>query len=122
MCRRTRGPFMQVDAARLLLDRAVAEADTAENGLPSMLSSSMAKCYANEIAVEVRARVDRAWRVPDAHERCEPSGRFGGCTRRQVVSTAMQLLGGYGYATSFPMERRMRDVLGWRVAGGRPCV
>ena len=61
---------MQVDAARLLLDRAVAEADTAENGLPSMLSSSMAKCYANEIAVEVRARVDRAWRVPDAHERC----------------------------------------------------
>jgi len=53
VCPRRAARSMQVDTARLLLDRAVAEADAAENGLPSMLSSSMAKCYANEIGVEV---------------------------------------------------------------------
>ena len=38
---------MQVDAARLLIYRA---ASNAEDGLPSLEESSIAKCYANEIA------------------------------------------------------------------------
>ncbi len=38
---------MQVDASRLLIYRAAANA---EKGLPSVKESSMAKCYANEIA------------------------------------------------------------------------
>ncbi|MGI9229219.1 MAG: acyl-CoA dehydrogenase family protein [Gammaproteobacteria bacterium] len=38
---------MQVDAARLLIYRA---ASNAETGMPSMQESSIAKCYANEIA------------------------------------------------------------------------
>jgi len=41
---------MKVEASRLLLHKAVLEAG---DGLPSMLSSSMAKCYANEIVREV---------------------------------------------------------------------
>lgn len=41
---------MRVDAARLLIWRAAANA---EKGLPSILESSMAKCFANEIAREV---------------------------------------------------------------------
>jgi butyryl-CoA dehydrogenase len=41
---------MRVDAARLLIWRAAANA---ERGLPSVLDSSVAKCYANEIAREV---------------------------------------------------------------------
>ena len=41
---------IKVDAARLLIWRA---ACNAEAGLPSVLESSMAKCYANEIAREV---------------------------------------------------------------------
>lgn len=41
---------MKVEAARLLLHKAVQEAGT---GLPTMLASSMAKCYANEIVREV---------------------------------------------------------------------
>ena len=41
---------IRVDAARLLFWRA---ASNAQNGLPSVLESSMAKCYANEIAREV---------------------------------------------------------------------
>ncbi|KPJ82601.1 MAG: butyryl-CoA dehydrogenase [Gammaproteobacteria bacterium SG8_30] len=41
---------MRVDAARLLIWRAAANA---EKGLPSILDSSVAKCFANEIAREV---------------------------------------------------------------------
>jgi len=41
---------MKVEASRLLLHKAVLEAG---EGLPSMLASSMAKCYANEIVREV---------------------------------------------------------------------
>ncbi len=31
---------------------------------------------------------------------------------------AVQLMGGYGYSTEFPMERRLRDAWGWGIAGG----
>jgi butyryl-CoA dehydrogenase len=41
---------MRVEAARLLIHRA---ASNAQNGLPSILDSSLAKCFANEIAREV---------------------------------------------------------------------
>jgi butyryl-CoA dehydrogenase len=41
---------MRVDGARLLIQRA---ACNAERGLPSIIESSMAKCFANEIAREV---------------------------------------------------------------------
>jgi len=36
----------------------------------------------------------------------------------EVTSTAMQVLGGYGYSREFPLERMHRDALAWRVAGG----
>jgi butyryl-CoA dehydrogenase len=75
---------MQVEAARLLVYRA---AVNAEDGLPSVFDSSVAKCFANEMA-------------------------------RAVTGMAVQLLGGYGYAREFPMERRMRDAWGWGIAGG----
>jgi butyryl-CoA dehydrogenase len=41
---------MKVDAARLLIWRAAANA---QDGLPSVLDSSVAKCFANEISREV---------------------------------------------------------------------
>jgi alkylation response protein AidB-like acyl-CoA dehydrogenase len=41
---------MRVEAARLLIHRAAANA---QHGLPSILDSSLAKCFANEIAREV---------------------------------------------------------------------
>ena len=46
---------MQVDAARLLIYRAAANAEHQENGLPSVYESSIAKCYANEIVRVVTA-------------------------------------------------------------------
>jgi alkylation response protein AidB-like acyl-CoA dehydrogenase len=75
---------MKLDASRLLLYRAVTNA---ENALPSIADSSIAKCFANEIA-------------------------------RDVTSAAVQLMGGYGYSKSYPMEQKMRDAWGWGIAGG----
>jgi butyryl-CoA dehydrogenase len=37
---------------------------------------------------------------------------------REVTATALQLMGGYGYAKEYPMERRLRDAWGWGIAGG----
>lgn len=75
---------MEIEAARLLIWRAAVNAD---KGLPSILDSSTAKCFANQIA-------------------------------RNVTGHAVQLMGGYGYSTAYPMERRMRDAWGWGIAGG----
>ncbi len=75
---------MKVDASRLLLYRAVVNA---ESGLPSVGDSSVAKCFANEMA-------------------------------REVTGKAMQLMGGYGYSTAYPIEQKMRDAWGWGIAGG----
>ncbi len=75
---------IKLDASRLLLYRAVVNAD---KELPSIMDSSIAKCYANEIA-------------------------------REVTGNAIQLMGGYGYSTEFPLEQKMRDAWGWGIAGG----
>jgi alkylation response protein AidB-like acyl-CoA dehydrogenase len=75
---------MKVEASRLLIHRAAANAGT---GLPSVREASLAKCYANEIT-------------------------------REVTATALQLMGGYGYAREYGMERRLRDSFGWGIAGG----
>lgn len=37
---------------------------------------------------------------------------------RTVTGHAVQLMGGYGYSKSYPIERRMRDAWGWGIAGG----
>lgn len=75
---------MKVDASRLLIHRAAANAGT---GTPELLETSLAKCYVNEIT-------------------------------REVTATALQLMGGYGYAREYGMEQRLRDSFGWGIAGG----
>ena len=44
---------MKLDASRLLLYKAVVEA---ENDLPSIANSSIAKCYANEVSREITGK------------------------------------------------------------------
>ncbi len=75
---------MKLEAAKLLVYRA---ASGAGQGLPSIYDASMAKCYANEMVIE-------------------------------VTNNAMQVFGGYGYSTEFPVERMLRDSRAWCVAGG----
>lgn len=75
---------MKLEAAKLLVYRA---ASGAGQGLPSIYDASMAKCYANEMVIE-------------------------------VTNAAMQVFGGYGYSSEFPVERMLRDSRAWCVAGG----
>jgi len=75
---------MKIDAARLLVYRAVCGAG---QGLPSIYEASIAKATANEMVVD-------------------------------VANTAMQVFGGYGYSSEFPVERMYRDAKAWGVAGG----
>jgi alkylation response protein AidB-like acyl-CoA dehydrogenase len=37
---------------------------------------------------------------------------------REITDHAMQLMGGYGYSTAYPIEQKLRDGWGWGVAGG----
>ena len=37
---------------------------------------------------------------------------------REVTGKAVQLMGGYGYSTEYPMEQKLRDGWGWGIAGG----
>lgn len=79
---------MRVEAARLLLWRAAANAGT---GVPEPLEASVAKCFANE-------------------------------TAKFATDQALQLFGGYGYSTEYPLERYLRDAQGWAIAGGTPNI
>lgn len=83
---------MQVDAARLLIWRAAANAMRPENGgLPTVYESSLAKCFSNEMV-------------------------------RDVTQLGVQVMGGYGYSKDYPMEQRLRDGFAWGIAGGTTDV
>lgn len=43
---------------------------------------------------------------------------FANETAKAVTDMAMEILGGYGYSTTFPIERMLRDSRGWPLAGG----
>lgn len=75
---------MRLDAARLLIYRAVVGAD---QGAPDPAEATIAKCYANEAA----------W---------------------FVANEALQVFGAIGYSTALPIERLVRKIRGWMIAGG----
>ena len=75
---------MKLDAARLLIYRAVVNAD---EGKLSPVETAVAKAFTNEAAF---------W----------------------VANEALQIMGGYGYSTEFPMEYILRRVKGWMIGGG----
>ena len=43
---------------------------------------------------------------------------FANETAKAVTDMAMEIFGGYGYSTEYPVERMLRDSRGWPIAGG----
>ncbi|MEE9415286.1 MAG: acyl-CoA dehydrogenase family protein [Acidimicrobiales bacterium] len=64
-----------------------------------------------------RAAVNAADGHPTIHE-ASMAKVFANETAKAVTDMAMEILGGYGYSTEFPIERMLRDSRGWPLAGG----
>lgn len=64
-----------------------------------------------------RAAVNAGRGIPSIKE-ASMAKVFANETAKAVTDMAMEILGGYGYSTSFPVERMLRDSRGWPIAGG----
>lgn len=64
-----------------------------------------------------RAAANAGHGLPDVGE-ASMAKCFANEMTREVCAAALQLMGGYGYAKEFGMERRFRDSYGWGIAGG----
>jgi butyryl-CoA dehydrogenase len=64
-----------------------------------------------------RAAVNAGSGVPSIKE-TSMAKVFANETAKAVTDMAMEILGGYGYSTEYPIERMLRDSRGWPIAGG----
>ena len=64
-----------------------------------------------------RAAVNASSGHPSIHE-ASMAKVFANESAKAVTDMAMEILGGYGYSTEFPIERMLRDSRGWPLAGG----
>lgn len=64
-----------------------------------------------------RAAANAGHGLPDPQE-ASIAKCFANEMTRSVTADALQLMGGYGYASEYGMERRFRDSYGWGIAGG----
>jgi alkylation response protein AidB-like acyl-CoA dehydrogenase len=78
-----------------------------------------------EMAIKVEASRLLIHRAASNAEQGLPNAREASIAKcyaneitREVTATALQLMGGYGYAKEYGMERRLRDSFGWGIAGG----
>ena len=64
-----------------------------------------------------RAAVNASGGFPSVQE-TSMAKVFANETAKAVTDMAMEVLGGYGYSTEYPVERMLRDSRGWPLAGG----
>lgn len=64
-----------------------------------------------------RAAVNAGKGIPSMKE-TSMAKVFANETAKAVTDMAMEILGGYGYSTEYPIERMLRDSRGWPIAGG----
>jgi len=64
-----------------------------------------------------RAAANAGFGLPDPQE-AAIAKCFANEITRTVAADAMQLMGGYGYASEYGMEQKLRDSYGWGIAGG----
>jgi alkylation response protein AidB-like acyl-CoA dehydrogenase len=80
------------------------------------LATMQMKVEASRLLIH-KAAANAGSGLPDASE-AAIAKCFANETTREVCAAAMQLMGGYGYARVYGMERRLRDSYGWGIAGG----
>lgn len=86
-------------------------------GVQWMLADMHVKVEAMRLLI-YRAATAIARGLPDAPLLAATAKTFANENGFQVVDTALQLHGGYGYSRDFPIERMFRDIRGFQWAGG----
>ena len=86
-------------------------------GLQWMLAEMAVKVDAMRLMI-YRAAEGLADGDPDAAHHAAMAKAYSGEAAFEVLDSAMQLHGGYGYSSEFPIERMLRDVRAFKVGGG----
>jgi len=86
-------------------------------GLQWMLADMAVKTEAMRLLV-YRAATQLAAGHPDGPHNAAIAKAHAGEAAFEVVDAAMQLHGGYGYSSEYPLERMLRDVRAFKVGGG----
>lgn len=86
-------------------------------GLQWMLADMAVKVDAMRL-MTYRAAEELAAGHPDAPHHAAIAKAYSGEAAFEVVDSAMQLHGGYGYSSEFPIERMLRDVRAFKIGGG----
>jgi alkylation response protein AidB-like acyl-CoA dehydrogenase len=86
-------------------------------GLQWMLADMAVKTEAMRLLVH-RAAAQLAAGHPDGPHNAAIAKAQAGEAAFEVVDAAMQLHGGYGYSSEYPLERMLRDVRAFKIGGG----
>ena len=123
---RVLNPTMCLGIAAEALDMAVAHAGQRKafgreiarfQGIQWMLAEMAVKVEAMR-ALVYRAAALLADGHPDAAHQAAMAKLYTGRAAFEVVNDAMQIHGGYGYSSEFPLERMLRDVRALQLGGG----
>lgn len=86
-------------------------------GIQWMLADIAVKVDAMRLLI-YRAARQLAAGHPDGAHNAAVAKVFAGENAFEVVDRAMQIHGGYGYSSEFPLERMLRDVRAFKIGGG----
>lgn len=104
-------------AAAYAMERRTFGKPIAERQAIQMLIADMATRVDAARLLVYRAAVGAQTGFPSIRE-TSMAKVFANETAKAVTDMAMEILGGYGYSTQFPIERMLRDSRGWPLAGG----
>jgi alkylation response protein AidB-like acyl-CoA dehydrogenase len=86
-------------------------------GLQWMLADMAVKVEAMRLMI-YRAAHQIAEKHPDGPHNAALAKAYSGEAAFEVADSAMQVHGGYGYSSEYPLERMLRDVRAFKVGGG----
>jgi len=85
-------------------------------GVQFLLADMAMKVEAARLLI-YRAAVNAGLGIPSIYD-SSVAKCFANEIGKEVTDMALQVFGGYGYSTEYPVERMLRDSRGWPVAGG----